>query len=74
MDQRDAYGFHYGTYNGTHPDDGDRSYMFNLERQIRAEHRQVPRSDGTWGCLCGWVQDRPHERHVESLIHEALEL
>lgn len=27
-------------------------------------HVQRGRPDGTWGCVCGWVQDRPHAEHV----------
>jgi len=35
-------------------------------------HRQGPRGDGTWGCACGWVQDKPHAEHVADMVAATL--
>jgi hypothetical protein len=34
---------------------------------VTNEHTQGPRPDGTWGCACGWVQDKPHAEHVADM-------
>lgn len=34
---------------------------------VRALHRQGPRPDGSYGCRCGWVQDKPHRAHVADM-------
>lgn len=36
-------------------------------------HRQGPRMDGTWGCACGWVQDKAHAEHVADMVARALD-
>lgn len=31
------------------------------------QHRQRGRQDGSWGCACGWDQDKPHREHVAEM-------
>lgn len=38
---------------------------------IESAHQQVGRADGTWGCRCGWVQDKPHREHVADMVAAA---
>ncbi|MDN5918990.1 MAG: hypothetical protein L0I76_28505 [Pseudonocardia sp.] len=40
------------------------------ELAVRDAHQQGPRADGTWGCTCGWVQDRPHREHLADMLGE----
>jgi hypothetical protein len=37
-------------------------------------HRQGGRADGTWGCACGWVQDKPYAEHVADMLAAAANL
>lgn len=41
---------------------------WKAEWAVRDAHRQGPRPDGSWGCACGWEQDKPHREHVAELI------
>lgn len=41
------------------------------EKIARGEHHQMPRSDGSWGCRCGWEQDKPHAEHVAEMVAAA---
>lgn len=36
--------------------------------RVAAYHQQVGRPDGTWGCRCGWIQDKPHHQHVADMV------
>lgn len=35
------------------------------------DHQQRGRQDGTWGCACGWIQDKPHREHVADMAAAA---
>lgn len=41
--------------------------MMTAEVIATDEHRQGPRPDGTWGCACGWEQDKPHREHAADM-------
>ena len=41
------------------------------EQAIGDAHVQGGRPDGTWGCGCGWVQDKPHREHVADMLAAA---
>lgn len=34
-------------------------------------HQQEGRPDGSWGCRCGWEQDKPHAEHVADMAAAA---
>lgn len=34
-------------------------------------HQQGGRPDGSWGCRCGWEQDKPHAEHVADMAAAA---
>lgn len=41
------------------------------EAIARGMHHQMPRADGSWGCRCGWEQDKPHAEHVADMVAAA---
>ena len=42
--------------------------LYRPEITAAAWHRQGPRQDGTWGCACGWQQDKPHREHIADMV------
>ncbi|QJY46684.1 hypothetical protein [Pseudonocardia broussonetiae] len=42
------------------------------EQAVRDAHRQGPRADGSWGCACGWEQDKPHHEHLADMLAPAV--
>lgn len=38
---------------------------------VAEQHTQGGRDDGTWGCACGWQQDKPHRDHMADMVAAA---
>lgn len=48
---------------------GNRIYTLLAVTEL---HTQGGRADGTWGCRCGWVQDKAHRDHLADMVSTAI--